>query len=453
MLDKGADIDVPDSWGRTPLFMTVWSENPVDMAKFLILSGANVNPSNCMDKESCACFPNFSTPLHGAVRHNKLELAEILINNGAKVNVFNAEGQTPLHCAVQGGDPEVVKLLLERGAFMNVKDQEQGYSELHFAVMMGFNDIVELLIEQGADASMVDMNGKTAFDLAMYYHHQDIAYQLLASGAPDDHLNDYLNSPDEFQLAVAEGEARVWFLGHSGWAVKTENHFLVFDYFCSPWDRQPDDSCLASGYILPEILADQNVTVFSTHAHADHYDPYIFRWKEVNPDINYVLCWNQDTEGNDYTLVPIHEEKKVDDINVYTHYSTDLGGGYLVEVDGITILHMGDHANGSDELMAAYTDEVDLIKEKGKNIDILFGGIRGCSLGEPEQVKKGLYYTLESLQPELFVPMHAGGHSLDYKKFIETAEKDGISVNMKYVLSKGDRFLYKRTPAGAMTSL
>ena len=51
---------------------------------------------------------------------------------------------------------------------------------------------------------------------------------------------------------------------------------------------------------------------------------------------------------------------------------------------------MGDHANGEDGLMAEFTDEIDLIADMNKGIDILFGGIRGCSLGEPEQVKQGL---------------------------------------------------------------
>jgi L-ascorbate metabolism protein UlaG (beta-lactamase superfamily) len=134
----------------------------------------------------------------------------------------------------------------------------------------------------------------------------------------------------------------------------------------------------------------------------------------------------------------------VEDMNVYVHYSTDLGGGYLVDVDGLTILHMGDHANGEDDLMSAFTDEIDLIKDKNKEIDILFGGIRGCSLGRPEQVKQGIYYTLETLQPNLFIPMHSGAHSFSYKEFVETAKKDGYNQNMKYMVHKGDRFDYKK---------
>ncbi|MEA3480117.1 MAG: hypothetical protein U9R60_18180 [Bacteroidota bacterium] len=226
--------------------------------------------------------------------------------------------------------------------------------------------------------------------------------------------------------------------------MKTQNHFLIFDYFCNTWDGTPDDSCLASGHIVPEQIKDQNVTVFSTHRHGDHFDRRIFGWQESIPDINYVLCWDAGDVGVDYTIIPVHEEGKVDDMSIYVNHSTDLDGGYLIEVDGLVIFHMGDHSNGEDELMAEFTDEINIIAEKGVEIDILFGGIRGCSLGRPEQVKQGIYYTLEQLQPKLFVPMHAGGHTFAYKEFVETAETDGIKTRMKYVYHKGDRFEYKQ---------
>ena len=453
LMEKGADINAQDNFGRSPLFMAAWSNDPDGMSKFLILNGAEVNPSNCMDEKTCACFPNFTTPLHAAVRHGQLEMAKNLVASGARINIFNNEGQTPLQCAVQHGDPETVKFLIDHGAFLNVAEKEQGSTELHMAVAQGYTDISDILMEHGADPNAEDNCGKTPFDYAMYYKHTSLAYDLLAHGGSDLNLGDYLNAPNELDEEIAYGEAKVWFLGHSGWAVKTQNHFLVFDYFCNSWDRKADDSCLASGCIIPAEIQDQNVTVFSTHAHGDHYDARIFDWKEVIPNIEYVLCWNQNTDGNDYTMIPVHEEKQLGDMNVYTHYSTDLGGGYLVEVDGLTLLHMGDHANGEDDLMAAYTEEVDLIKERTSEIDILFAGIRGCSLGQPDQVKKGLYYTLENLQPELFVPMHGGSHTFAYKQFVETARADGLDVDMKYVMHKGDRFNYSINEDGGISSV
>ena len=75
-------------------------------------------------------------------------------------------------------------------------------------------------------------------------------------------------------------------------------------------------------------------------------------------------------------------------MKISTIHSTDLDGAYLVEVDGLVLFHAGDHTNGKvDEgLLKEFTDEVDLIAAKDLPVDIMFAGIRGCSLGEPEQV-------------------------------------------------------------------
>ncbi|MEZ5198620.1 MAG: ankyrin repeat domain-containing protein [Bacteroidales bacterium] len=443
-LEHGADINSPSKDGRTPLTFATYSRNPEEITKFLILNGADVNPEPCKYDKACACGPTFQTPLHGAARQGHLGMAKALVSNGAKINIYNDEGLTPLHLAVESGSPEMVEYLIDNGAFLNTPEKNLGNTELHLAVAMGYDDIVDLLIEKGSCPKKIDNNQKTPFDYAMEYNHKNIAYHLLAAGTDDSNLEEYLTEPNLLEQPVNYGEASIWFLGHSGWAVKTQNHFLVFDYFCNTWDRSPEDSCLAAGFILPEQIKDLPVTVFATHSHGDHYGEYIFDWKNNISDIEYVLCWNQNTHGNEYTMIPIHEEQKIRDMNVYVNYSTDLGGGYVVKVDGLTLFHMGDHANGEDKLMTAFTDEIDMIADKNENIDIVFGGIRGCSLGQPEQVKKGIYYTIEKLQPKLFIPMHAGSHSFAYKEFVETAKKDGIDQQMKYVVHKGDHFSYSK---------
>ena len=446
-IEKGVDINAPSKDGRTPIAFASYSRNPAEMTKFLVLNGADVNPDPCSYDKACTCGPYYSTPLHAAASHGHFEMAKILVSNGAKVNVYDDEGLAPIHSAVMEGNKDLVEYLIENGAFINCKEKNKGNTELHLAVAMGYDDIVDLLIEKGSCPKMTDNDQKTPFDYAMKYNHKDMSYKLLAAGADDSNLEKYLTQPSLLNEPVNYGEASVWFLGHSGWAVKTQNHFLVFDYFCNTWDRKPGDSCLASGFIIPEQIQNMPVTVFATHAHGDHYDQRIFDWKNTISDIDYVLCWNQNTNGNDYTMIPINEEKQVRDMNVYVNYSTDMGGGYVVEVDGLTLFHMGDHANGEDKLMTAFTDEIDMVAERNPNIDIVFGGIRGCSLGQPEQVKQGIYYTIEKLQPKLFVPMHTGAHSFANLEFAETAKEDGYDQKMQAVFHKGDHFMYSNDKA------
>ena len=49
------------------------------------------------------------------------EIAELLIANGADVNVKNDFGPTPLHWAADEGHKEIVELLIANGANVNAK--------------------------------------------------------------------------------------------------------------------------------------------------------------------------------------------------------------------------------------------------------------------------------------------------------------------------------------------
>ena len=63
-------------------------------------------------------------------------------------------------------------------------------------------------------------------------------------------------------------KAKVWYLYHSGFAVKTAAHFLIFDY----WQQRPRGKGLESGVIDPAALTDDNVIVFASHAHGDQLE-------------------------------------------------------------------------------------------------------------------------------------------------------------------------------------
>jgi ankyrin repeat protein/L-ascorbate metabolism protein UlaG (beta-lactamase superfamily) len=444
LLDHGVDVNAATNAGWVPMTSAAWAPNAAEMARFLIQHGADVNPDPCRDVKICTCGPNFFTPLHNACQMAKLELVKILVDNGAKVNLFNSEGLPPMYYAIRSGDREMVAYLLDHGAFLNVKESRLGTTELHMAAALGYEDISALLIERGSSLEIKDNEGKTPLDYALYYGQEKIGYEMLAAGASDSSLVAYFNEECLLSKKIGNGEAEAWFLGNSGWAVRTQNHFLVFDYFDNTRAKQPEHPCLSSGFINPSELAGQKMFVFSTHSHQDHYNRSIFNWDDNNPDVNYILCHKPADADNEYAYIPVHGTAEVGGMDIYVIKSTDSGGGFLVEVDGLVIFHMGDHSNGDDELSADFTSEIDLVAQQNKNIDILFGPIRGCSLGTPEQVKAGTYYTLEKLHPALFVPMHSGDYRYEYRDFAEQAQRDGLTQPMKCVFAKGDRFHYSR---------
>lgn len=453
LLKNGADINSSDSTGNTALTVTAYSRNPDAMSKFLIMSGADVNPAGCTHGKSCICNPGHMTPLHAAAMMGQLEMAKNLITSGAKINVYNHTGYTPLLLAVKSGNDKLTKYLVENGAFLNMKDKSLGYTELHFAAALGRNELTGYLLQKGSDVKLVNNDGKTALELAWYYGHREIAYSLLANGAGDAKMKEFLLQPNLLSEPVGNKEAIVWFLGNSGWAIKTKNHFMIFDYCRDPRMAAPADSSLASGYIVPGQLKDQKVTVFASHSHTDHYSKDIFKWRETIPGINYVLCFKPPDARGEYNFIPIHDEKTIDGIKVSTIRSTDADGGYLVEVDGLVIFHPGDHANREDELMKAYTDEIDLVGGKGLKIDLAFAPIRGCGIGQPDQVEKGVIYMIEKLKPGLFIPMHAGSANDAYKKFAEDMATKESDQKVRAVVNKGDHFMYKSEAGKDQTSL
>jgi ankyrin repeat protein len=84
--------------------------------------------------------------LHIAVRHNNIEMARKLLDNGANPNLPDRKsGRTPLHEAANLGHTEMVKYLISRD---EVDINETTYNDetaLEIAHMRGRTEIVTLL--------------------------------------------------------------------------------------------------------------------------------------------------------------------------------------------------------------------------------------------------------------------------------------------------------------------
>lgn len=88
--------------------------------------------------------------LHLAARGGFNSIINVLLNNGARLNMTDVQGRTALHYAVDGGHAETLKLLLSWGADSLVLDSD-GLSCLHLAASSGHELMVRLLIAHGAD--------------------------------------------------------------------------------------------------------------------------------------------------------------------------------------------------------------------------------------------------------------------------------------------------------------
>ncbi|KAJ6106987.1 hypothetical protein N7512_010504 [Penicillium capsulatum] len=95
------------------------------------------------------------TPLHDAALFGKRAVAEVLIDNGAELVVFEWSETSPIHEAVRRGHAEIAALLLSKGVDPNLRPPGLNiYSLLHVAAEHGRNAIAELLIQHGADVHL-----------------------------------------------------------------------------------------------------------------------------------------------------------------------------------------------------------------------------------------------------------------------------------------------------------
>ncbi|MBE0664414.1 MAG: ankyrin repeat domain-containing protein, partial [Candidatus Aminicenantes bacterium] len=345
LVSKGLKIkDTESSAGNTPLSIALQQGN-LAIAEYFLASGAD---ALFKDREG-------STALHISCRLGKKDLLERLIQKGVPVDARNNAGWTPLLLATMFGNREAVKVLLAHGADANTSNQnglfplfqaaKDGASEiallllaagaragdgmsdtkvtpLHMASALGYGDIVKALLDKGADVNAKDKWDHSPFGLAVRYGHKNISEFLVGRGATPGKILDGPTGPHLLQKPLAKGEALVWYTEHSGWAVRTANHLLIFDYY-KP-DPAPDQPGLANGWIVPAEVKDLPVIVFISHSHADHYSPTVFDWKKEIQNITYIAGFKP--EGKDgYSLLPAHEKKAMNGVEIIPIESNDSG--------------------------------------------------------------------------------------------------------------------------------
>jgi ankyrin repeat protein/L-ascorbate metabolism protein UlaG (beta-lactamase superfamily) len=461
LVERGDDINSATADGMTPLHWAAVRGN-VDMVRRMLAAGAAPSPASPTGVTpliiaaqrghlevgrlllEAGAHPDSGgaggyTALDGTARHQNLDFVRLLIEHGAGVNLQNERGETPLIQAVKGGDPDILEALLGAGADTEMTEANFGRTALHLASIRGYRDLAEHLVKAGTALDRRDNRGNTAVELAAVYGHGDVVDLLTASGAKPGRLV-VSNGSLETQGELAEGEAVIWYLGHSGWGVKTRQHFLVFDY--ADRDRPPSQPGLCNGRIEPSELADETVTVLATHEHGDHLDSRIFGWKGQISDITYVLGCHTDSAPA-YEYMEGRQTRNINGIDITTIESNDSGVGFLVSVDGVVIYHAGDHANRQRDFSGPYKAEIEFLAARGVRPDVAIMPISGCGFGDQEAVKMGVYYTLEALQPKVFLPMHAGGSEFRYHEFIAESKDKFPRIQMQAPVNRGDHFRYR----------
>ena len=154
LLARGADPDIPDNIGQTPLHHAVrcrW----LDWARDLIQAGANIDATDY----------RLFTPLHVASQGGQAPMIRLLLSENANCDARDQIGATPLHYTVLHGPFPGCNILTKTGADIHASDLS-GATPLHWAAKSGRPDFVQLLIRAGANPEVIDQSGATAMQYA-----------------------------------------------------------------------------------------------------------------------------------------------------------------------------------------------------------------------------------------------------------------------------------------------
>ena len=247
--------------------------------------------------------------------------------------------------------------------------------------------------------------------------------------------NTHINLAD---IQLKNGEAAVWYLYHSGWAVKTSSTLMIFDY----WElfEKPENPSLFNGFIDPNEIKSQNVYVFVSHSHGDHFDETILGWEKKIPNITYIFGWPAPEAKSHFAFGKDRISKSFGPLNVKNIFH-DFDGipesAFLIEVDGLTIYFSGDHGNSAGPLNPIYKTNIDYISQQSDEVDMIFLSIFGSPTYEGE------LYAVEKFKPQIMLPMHFGSREEGAEEFVTLAQKKYPKTKFWYPLKQGDNFFYK----------
>lgn len=127
--------------------------------------------------------------LHAAAWRGDVTKIERLVAAGANLNARDAHGRTPLHLATFARQRGAVRALAKAGADLNLLENDR-YDGVTIAAVADDEETLSVLLSLGASAKQVTSRyDGTALIAAAHLGHDGVVRQLIAAGAPLDHVN------------------------------------------------------------------------------------------------------------------------------------------------------------------------------------------------------------------------------------------------------------------------
>ena len=172
LLDRGADVGPPADgapvFSANPFFLAAYAGNAKALRR-LRDAGAKI------DEAMIAIGTSRTTPMLGAFKFGDIEVARELLALGTPLEFADGNGITMLGRSVLNNEIEMAKMLIDRGANVNVQDK-LGMTPLLWAASSNFGDaeMIELLLKSGARTDTRNKDGQTPLELAKKYNHTEL---------------------------------------------------------------------------------------------------------------------------------------------------------------------------------------------------------------------------------------------------------------------------------------
>ena len=173
LLAHRASVNAPSSIG-TPLMVAVRGGS-VEIANLLINQGAQVDATWAL---------NGYTPLMVAASSGRTSAIELLLKHGANLNARTPVGATALHIAAEADQVEAVTALIKAGLAIDSPDSVKA-TALITAAAMGKLNAVKTLVSLGAKTDAAADQGITALKAASQQNQPEVVAFLKSKGAKE----------------------------------------------------------------------------------------------------------------------------------------------------------------------------------------------------------------------------------------------------------------------------
>lgn len=185
---------------------------------------------------------------------------------------------------------------------------------------------------------------------------------------------------------------RITYIYHSCFLVELEKCYFLFDYYKGD---------------LPDFDKNKKIYVFNSHSHYDHFNPQLNVILKAY-DTTFIFA---DEINCDYVNLSVSANKtyKLDDMEIKTLKSTDLGVAFIINYNNKVIYHAGDLNDWvwqgeaqkyNKNMTELYRKEIDKIKE---HIDVAFLPL---DVRQEKWYYCGMKYFMDKVMVENVFPMH-----------------------------------------------